>query len=943
MSAMSQTRRPKLSSSSREEDAMESNKQDVTNTATAKGRHDVKIQGSCAKEQESVVSSTVKETSQCTRKIKKPVYRLGKKKEGRQEPVNKEEQCTKTKCVLVPLPGVKCPRKENNYITKNVTISGSKTVEKEHSKPLNMSASKFSQRTETPSKARLEEKSSQRSLFRSRQKRTHTSVEQSKTANASCSVKNVEPTSSSFKERQQKKRTEQGKTMCQSHHKNELDARTTGCTDSKKFCAITANTSYTSAKRTTSKSCSKVVKDVALVTANDSSMSHKTAKSFNQKKLLANNFKIPKKVHPHLAESTSQKKDVVSTKTNHQTHKYGIKPPDCGISCSKTKQDDIQAHSSLHVSPNLKSEGQHKRPSFAVQNPAAHDANMEPWCDQMQVLQELHQARSDKRLEINIMQRCGELTSMDIDLPEDSPVDSHCQQPPQQDPIIVLDTNILLSHLDYVKKIRSHGLRGLCHPVVLIPWVVLQELDSLKRGRGLPGSVAHLAIPAISYIYNSLKSREPRFWGQSMQQAAESCNGLNAENNDDRVLQCCLQYQCLYPESALILCTNDKNLCNKALLSGVNALSKSDLEAEVERHGLGILQNKPMLSTSCTPVQAHCQKQAGLAARLGEKEGKQEERRIEGDEEKAKWDLKRCVSELEDCLQGVLSDVLEREMKAVYEDIWQEIVYLKPPWTLQDILQCLKKHWIAVFGFILPRNMEGSVIKLINFFKPGEKMDYASTTVALQEAKEFVKKFGQRSSLVPHAISVMDSIFSKLHPQQHPSEEVGSSACDVVMNDDGDDDEKQPTCSQVSNQEVWAMFENIWSNVCKISLDAFNALGFDPHTTQSAHPMGGPEPPQDAMACLHRLSSMVSQLLQAFSSVLSSAPGLEEIQTLLSIIQCSKIVAVDSRLTANDLLECFSQPDYREKLQAGGTKLMELKQALDRCIQVKGQNIIFTT
>lgn len=59
-------------------------------------------------------------------------------------------------------------------------------------------------------------------------------------------------------------------------------------------------------------------------------------------------------------------------------------------------------------------------------------------------------------------------------------------------------------------------------PVVLIPWVVLQELDSLKRGRGLSGSVAHLATPAISYIYNTLKDREPHLWGQSMQQAAES-------------------------------------------------------------------------------------------------------------------------------------------------------------------------------------------------------------------------------------------------------------------------------------------------------------------------------------------------------------------------------------------------------------------------------------
>lgn len=34
-----------------------------------------------------------------------------------------------------------------------------------------------------------------------------------------------------------------------------------------------------------------------------------------------------------------------------------------------------------------------------------------------------------------------------------------------------------------------------------------------------------------------------------------SSDGLNAENNDDRVLQCCLQYQTLYPECALILCT----------------------------------------------------------------------------------------------------------------------------------------------------------------------------------------------------------------------------------------------------------------------------------------------------------------------------------------------------------------------------------------------------
>lgn len=67
-----------------------------------------------------------------------------------------------------------------------------------------------------------------------------------------------------------------------------------------------------------------------------------------------------------------------------------------------------------------------------------------------------------------------------------------------------------------------HAIVALGSPVVLIPWVVLQELDSLKKGKGLSGSVAHLAIPAISYIYNSLKNREVNLWGQSMQQASES-------------------------------------------------------------------------------------------------------------------------------------------------------------------------------------------------------------------------------------------------------------------------------------------------------------------------------------------------------------------------------------------------------------------------------------
>ena len=45
-----------------------------------------------------------------------------------------------------------------------------------------------------------------------------------------------------------------------------------------------------------------------------------------------------------------------------------------------------------------------------------------------------------------------------------------------------------------------------------------------------------------------------------------------------------------------------------------------------------------------------------------------------------------------------LSYIMEDEVKKAYDDLWSEIVNIKPPWTLVDVLQLLDKHWIAVFG-----------------------------------------------------------------------------------------------------------------------------------------------------------------------------------------------------------------------------------------------------
>lgn len=78
------------------------------------------------------------------------------------------------------------------------------------------------------------------------------------------------------------------------------------------------------------------------------------------------------------------------------------------------------------------------------------------------------------------------------------------------------------------------------------------------------------------------------------------------------------------------LSSNDKNLCSKALVSGVSASSKKDLEAEVGRSRRAfpplqdiktstLPQALPMLSTDYTSVQPHSHKSTGLSLGLVKK------------------------------------------------------------------------------------------------------------------------------------------------------------------------------------------------------------------------------------------------------------------------------------------------------------------------------------
>ncbi|XP_064650043.1 uncharacterized protein LOC135501721 isoform X2 [Lineus longissimus] len=275
---------------------------------------------------------------------------------------------------------------------------------------------------------------------------------------------------------------------------------------------------------------------------------------------------------------------------------------------------------------------------------------------------------------------------------------------------IVLDTNVLMQHTAYVEDLRDRSFSNLGKPVVIIPWIVMQELDSLKDNKG-PNRILQRSYSAetqarlaVKFLHTCFQSKHPRIVGQTPREAALPTSGdLTIESNDDQVLQCCLQCKEKYPDSLVVLFTNDMNLCSKAMIMGIQAFTHENLQnginnfcvvpADVDDDQLDNLRTHtpPVL---VDPVQK-----------------KQEDAKKLADD---------ILCDLKEILHEGLSIVLRSELQAVYDDVWKDIVFKKPPWTLCDILQSIKKHWIAVFGDLFGRDLECHIQALAKHFKSGQ-------------------------------------------------------------------------------------------------------------------------------------------------------------------------------------------------------------------------------
>ncbi|KAJ7378137.1 RNA endoribonuclease [Desmophyllum pertusum] len=535
---------------------------------------------------------------------------------------------------------------------------------------------------------------------------------------------------------------------------------------------------------------------------------------------------------------------------------------------------------------------------------------------------------------------------------------------------VVLDTNVLLSHLKLISELKDFPIEGVARPVLIIPWIVIQELDSLKsdswrikKGKLVSSSknkngkfgVDTLARQAVRFLHLCFEARE----------MMENCS-IEDPNNDDKILQCCLLFQRKADNGHAILFSNDQNLCSKAIINGVKAFNHQSLVMGLKE----LFQN-----TAVVLKQDHFQdyyKELKLQESLAQR--------------RAKADDLTC--ELQCIMREGLAVVVETEMRAAYEDLWDKIVFIKPPWTLADLLQLLNKHWIAVFGHVFKRSIKTTVEDLQKHFSGGggggSPGCLANALIILDQARTLFEVIAARSSYngsITKCVTAIIVLVRKCKEYQNDIDTVQPARSQAAMvmgpplpqvpalrapltgnsesrsssneteqeNSSGKFEEgseesgsvHEINTAQADNNPhalVLSTFETIWNAVNQFSAQIFNGVGF-PHPVPLGFLEDLAKPTRDeAIQFLSRLCSCLAFVVTAIQSVLQEPKGSEagSIQLFETLLQAitqffQQILSMNTHVTVSELFRFARDPNARMGLIQGCSQLDRALATLQQC------------
>ncbi|KAI9476787.1 hypothetical protein LPJ78_005470 [Coemansia sp. RSA 989] len=135
----------------------------------------------------------------------------------------------------------------------------------------------------------------------------------------------------------------------------------------------------------------------------------------------------------------------------------------------------------------------------------------------------------------------------------------------------VIDTNYFIDNLPIIKALTAQALEfGI---VVVVPWIVIQELDGLKSSNRINNDSGSLDIGTLARKATRFLEDELGCKGSALRCQKRSEYVLKEVENDNKILDCCLYFM-EKKSLPVALLTRDRNLTVKARANGCATCSE---------------------------------------------------------------------------------------------------------------------------------------------------------------------------------------------------------------------------------------------------------------------------------------------------------------------------------------------------------------------------------
>ncbi|XP_018024108.1 uncharacterized protein LOC108679881 [Hyalella azteca] len=322
---------------------------------------------------------------------------------------------------------------------------------------------------------------------------------------------------------------------------------------------------------------------------------------------------------------------------------------------------------------------------------------------------------------------------------------------------IVVDTNILIHNLSLLKSLSSNNIfmRGSEYHVLVVPYTALVELDGLKQQEALVARV-RAAIKWCNKAFGPAsavagESYSSIVQGQSYTNFKYLCETMGSKKGDDCIRDCCLWLQ--QQGFCVMLLSNDMNFRTKVHMANILCIDSTGMWNKLE----WLNETRSSNSLQLFPVEKNQDigsvKKNGDLNRQGQKrevllrtqckevDASRDEDSVPSTDSVTNlgiigrtefWQTENMIMNFSSTnsdslcpvqippreiicssLKNTIENILKQIMQDVYDDLWLQIVFRKPPWTLDDLIVCWEKHWRAVLFDQFPN----SVLKYLRRFK----------------------------------------------------------------------------------------------------------------------------------------------------------------------------------------------------------------------------------